>query len=1007
MIGLVLALLGFGFYPNRSAVAQPPARKAQKSNIIVVHSIHNDLSPPLRDMPIIWSPEAKSELDGTNENLKIPHRLRGEAAPIIQKLVRNLLPSFLSDSILNFSGIPLTGSFCSCVPPDANGAVGATQYVQLVNNAFQVFDKNTGTSVFGPTAIASIWAGFGGVCQNNRSGDPILLYDHLANRWIITQPAGSPIPTADECIAISTTSDATGSFNRYDFHLGSNFFLNPRLSVWPDAYYASVNVFNSSGTVYLGPQAFAFNRTAMLAGAPATFISLGITGGPNEESFLPANLDGSTLPPAGAPNTFVEWPGGSNANNYKILHFHVDFATPANSTFTQFGPLVPAAPFNKICPGPPCVPQLGTTTTLAAHDDRLMFRLAYRNFGAHESMVGNYTVSSGGVAGIRWFELRNVTAGPVTKFQESIYQPDSTWRWLGSTAMDGSGNLAIGFSASSSSIHPQIRYAGRSVGDPLNTLSSEKTLYAGAGSQTDDASSWGDYSCLTIDPVDDSTFWYTNEYYDTPSSHNWRTRIGSFRLQPGVNLINGGSTIVSAGPNGVLDPGETVEVKLGVQNSGDPGFCTTAALTGTLQATGGVTNPMPVMQNYGTICPGDPVVLRNFVFTVDPALACGSTVTASLHMMDGATDYRTLTYAFNTGTPTVGFSENFDGVTPPALPAGWVATNAQGPAPLWVTSNVTPDTPPNDAFVEAPGVVSDKRLDTPGIIVSANAHLSFRNFYNFLESGLDGGVLEVSSPNINGGAFTDITDAAVGGSFVTGEYNATISTNLGNPIGGRLAWSGSSNGYIDTVANLGANVAGQTIKLRFRMGTANSGTNVTWRVDTISISTRACAPVAQSAFSRRLHGGAGTFDVALALAGNVGVECRDGPAHQMIINFANSVTVGSATVISGTGSVGSFSVSGSQVTVNLTGVANAQRITVRLGNVNDGTNIGDVDVSMGVLAGDVNGNAAVNASDVSLTKAQVGQAVGSSNFREDVNFNGSINAGDVALVKANVGTSLP
>ena len=157
-----------------------------------------------------------------------------------------------------------------------------------------------------------------------------------------------------------------------------------------------------------------------------------------------------------------------------------------------------------------------------------------------------------------------------------------------------------------------------------------------------------------------------------------------------------------------------------------------------------MTNPMPLSQNYGVTCPGDPVVFRNFVFTVDPALACGSTVTASLHMVDGATDYGTLTYVFNTGTPTVGFSENFDGVTPPALPAGWVATNAQGPPPLWVTSNVTPDTPPNDAFVETPSGLSDKRLDTPGIIVSANAQVSFRNFYNFLETGLDGGVLEVA-----------------------------------------------------------------------------------------------------------------------------------------------------------------------------------------------------------------------------------------------------------------------
>src|SRR5207253_314813 len=170
------------------------------------------------------------------------------------------------------------------------------------------------------------------------------------------------------------------------------------------------------------------------------------------------------------------------------------------------------------------------------------------------------------------------------------------------------------------------------------------------------------------------------------------------------------------------------------------------------------------------------------------------------------------------------------------------------------------------------------------------------------------------------------------------------------------------------------------------------------------------APVAQSAFSRKTHGGAGTFDVPLPLTGNVGVECRSGGTtndYQMIINFATSVTVGDAAVTSGTGGVNSFSVSGSQVTVNLTGVTNVQRITVTLFNVNDGTHMGNVPILMGVLIGDVNGNATVNASDVALTKAQVGQAVSGSNFREDVNANGTISSTDVALVKSKVGTALP
>jgi hypothetical protein len=170
------------------------------------------------------------------------------------------------------------------------------------------------------------------------------------------------------------------------------------------------------------------------------------------------------------------------------------------------------------------------------------------------------------------------------------------------------------------------------------------------------------------------------------------------------------------------------------------------------------------------------------------------------------------------------------------------------------------------------------------------------------------------------------------------------------------------------------------------------------------------APMAQSAFSRKTHGAAGTFDIPLPLTGNVGVECRSGGAsnvYQMIINFMTTVTVDSASVTSGTGSVSSFSVSGSQVIVNLTGMINIQRITMTLHNVNDGTHTGDVPISMGILIGDVNGNAVVNASDVSLTKSQVGQAVSGSNFREDVNADGVINSGDVAQVKAKVGTALP
>ena len=282
-------------------------------------------------------------------------------------------------TVQNFDGIGFPGVACNCAPPDTNGDVGATQYVQIVNEGFQVFDKTTGASKLGPSGISTIWSGFGGVCQSNGNGDPVVLYDQLADRWVISQFAGVSVPT-DECVAVSTTGDATGSYYRYDFHLGSNFFDYPHLSVWPDGYYMSMNVFNASGTAFLGPQPFAFDRARMLSGLPATFVTTGITGGSGEEVYLPADLDGSTLPPAGAPATFVEFPGGGA---YRTFHFHADFTTPANSSFTLFGSPA-AAGFSLLCPTTrACVPQAGTTAKVDGIGDRLMFRLAYRNFGDH------------------------------------------------------------------------------------------------------------------------------------------------------------------------------------------------------------------------------------------------------------------------------------------------------------------------------------------------------------------------------------------------------------------------------------------------------------------------------------------------------------------------------------------------------------------------------------------------------------------------------------------------
>jgi len=296
-----------------SATANPVAAspvQAKKQAMTVVQSVRNDTSPPVREMK--QQPVFKPKREA-NKNPKVQHPHKDAHDPVVQQsIATEFMDANMPAAQQSFNGMQFPGVACNCAPPDTNGEVGATQYVQMVNEGFQVFDKTTGASLLGPSGISTIWGGFGGVCEFNGGGDPVVMYDQLADRWVITQFAGVSIPT-NECIAVSTTGDATGSYHRYNFSLGSNFFDYPHLNVWPDGYYMSMNVFNSSATAFLGPQPFVFDRVKMLAGLPATFITPGITGGPAEETYLPADLDGSTLPPAGAP-AIHRGSGGSGAS---------------------------------------------------------------------------------------------------------------------------------------------------------------------------------------------------------------------------------------------------------------------------------------------------------------------------------------------------------------------------------------------------------------------------------------------------------------------------------------------------------------------------------------------------------------------------------------------------------------------------------------------------------------------------------------------------------------------
>ncbi len=500
--------------------------------------VHHDTSQPLSEM-IKNAPPPSLELREVEPLKRIP--LPPGLTPLEEDPVRQTSTAGLTTPTptLNFEGLGngQYGFTITGAPPDTEGTVGATQYVQWVNTSFAIFNKSTGALVAGPTAGNTLWSGFGGGCQSNNDGDPIVLYDKLAQRWVFSQFSVSTTPYL-QCIAVSTTNDATGTYNRYSFQY-TDFDDYPKMSVWPDAYYETFNMF-AGGTTFAGADACAYNRAAMMAGTTATqvcFQQSTAVGG-----LLPADLDGTTAPPTGSPNYMVYY-GTNNLNLYK---FHVDFVTPSNSTFT--GPtVISVAAFNPVCGGGTCIPQPSTSNTLDSLADRLMYRLAYRNFGSHESLVVNHSVVAGSSGGVRWYEIQNPGGTPVVA-QQSTFAPDSSYRWMGSIAMDQAGDMALGYSVSSSSVSPSVRFTGRVPTDPASTMETEVSLVAGSGSESTGLTRWGDYSAMQVDPVDDCTFWYTQEYMKTTGTFNWNTRISSFKF-PGCGSTGSPDFTIGASPN--------------------------------------------------------------------------------------------------------------------------------------------------------------------------------------------------------------------------------------------------------------------------------------------------------------------------------------------------------------------------------------------------------------------------------------------------------------------------
>jgi PKD repeat protein len=496
-----------------------------------IHSVKHDVGRPLRDLPPApraagvkkIRPNYDAPLGTIDSTIRLDEALQTASAPSASA------PS----SSANFEGIGEgLGSYNAIyVPPDTNGDIGDTQYVQIVNTDLAVFSK-TGTVLYGPVPTSTLWSGFGGACETHNDGDATVTYDQFANRWILAQFTSSKDGNRQywECVAVSTGSNAvTSSWNRYAYSF-SSLPDYPKVAVWPsaNAFFATYNMF---GGTFKGANVCAMDRTKMLGGQANSQQCVQLSS--SYYSLLAADLDGSLQPAAGTDEYVL-----SAYNGVKVWRFHVDWAAPANTQIT--GPTsIAVAGYTESCSGSSgnCVPQKGTTVVLDTLGVHMMNRAAYRVFGdGHHALVANHTVSTSGINAVRWYEF-TPSGSSLVVAQQGTYSPDSDHRWMASIAIDQSGNIGMGYSASSSSINPAIRYTGRAASDAAGQMQTEATIINGTGSQNQ-YSRWGDYSSIQTDPGDDCTFWFTTEYLSQNGSFNWHTRIASFKF----STCGGGTT---------------------------------------------------------------------------------------------------------------------------------------------------------------------------------------------------------------------------------------------------------------------------------------------------------------------------------------------------------------------------------------------------------------------------------------------------------------------------------
>lgn len=505
--------------------------KTGKNTTVVTYPSRYAVSQPLSELPIDVSAFANREMPEPKPTPKGAVGLRsGQTDTALQKVD---LPNVGATLGVDFDGIPAQGF----APPDSNIAVGPNHIVESVNVRLAVYNKS-GTLLSGPTNFGTFFAPLGGNCAAGAS-DPIVLYDRAADRWLISDIGYTGSAPFLECIGVSKTNDPTGAYTLYAFSFGTALNDYPKLGVWAtasnSAYLATYNMFGSQS----GANLCGFDRAKMLAGNPGAAQLCKLV---TDFSYLPSDMDGPTPPADGTPGLFMTW-NNNNPGELFLRKLTLNFAAGTSSVTAPTS--IPVANFNVACGnGGTCVPQLGTPQLLDTLGDRPMYRFPVRHFADHDRALLTFAVGNGAQVAMRWYEIFD-PAGALTVNQQGTFAPDTTYRWMGSIAMDKMGDIGLAYSASSSTINPSIRFTGRVPSDPLGTMETEASILVGTGSQNGGLSRWGDYTALQVDPSDDCTFWYVNQYEKVSGSFNWSTNIGSFIFS---NCGGGGGAAVTLNP---------------------------------------------------------------------------------------------------------------------------------------------------------------------------------------------------------------------------------------------------------------------------------------------------------------------------------------------------------------------------------------------------------------------------------------------------------------------------